>query len=149
MTNFRLYDEQTANRKKRKIAWASVFRFKRQHINTVYIYIYIYMYINIYVYKYICILIYIYVCKYICIYIYFMLSPVTTREAARNRLLYFPLKHLADFSAYTWAHYIRLWRRLSEASSTKPTHIYRYLDICICCRFNIYTVYVYVFGKQN
>jgi hypothetical protein len=28
-----------------------------------------------------------------------MLSPVTTREAARNRLPYFTLKHLADFSA--------------------------------------------------
>jgi hypothetical protein len=36
------------------------------------------------------------------------LSSVTTHEATRNRLLYFSLKHPADLSTHTLAHYTRL-----------------------------------------
>jgi hypothetical protein len=59
---FRLHDEQTVNGLK-KIAWASDFRSKQQHI-------YIYRYTDIYVDIYINIYLYMYICRYISIYIY-------------------------------------------------------------------------------
>jgi hypothetical protein len=75
MTNFRLHDEQTVNGL-RKIAWASVFLLKRQHIYIdVYIEIYIYISIclslsisSLYLYLYLYISIYMLPFQYISIY---------------------------------------------------------------------------------
>ncbi len=62
MTNFQLHDEQTVNGLA-KIAWASVFCLKQQHIH-IFIDIYLDIDIDIYIYIYGYIDIYIYICKY-------------------------------------------------------------------------------------
>jgi hypothetical protein len=61
-----LHIEQTVN-KLRKIAWASVFRLKRQHIYVRYC-IYVYMYICTCVYVYMRICVYVFVYTYVYVY---------------------------------------------------------------------------------